>query len=239
VAKKILALVIFGVAFGYVEAAVVVYLRTIDAPLRRALLGDMAHDAVLPLLRWDQLSAAGPEYVLALRTELGRELATLVMLAAVGMTIGKSFREWLAGFSIVFGVWDVSYYGFLHVLVGWPISPWTWDILFLLPVPWTAPVIAPLVIALTMIIAGSLTLWRESRGRPVHGSSWEVTSIFAGGLLVVIAFCWDFRQVAAGGWPPPFNWPLFVLGEALSIAAFAHALRRKIRVKILENNIPK
>ena len=30
----------------------------------------------------------------------------------------------------------------------------------------------------------------------------------------------------AGGWPNPFNWPLFIAGETIGLAGFAAALRR-------------
>ena len=40
--RTFLALILFGIAFGYVEAAVVVYLRTIFVPIRA---GDIPHGA--------------------------------------------------------------------------------------------------------------------------------------------------------------------------------------------------
>jgi hypothetical protein len=226
VTRRLIALVLFGVAFGYVEAAVVVYLRTIDAPLRRDLFREVDHDAVFPLLSLEQLHQSGPEYMVILRTELGRELATLVMLGALGMMIGGTFRQWLAGFVVAFGVWDIFYYVFLQALIGWPGSLWTWDILFLLPVPWVGPVIAPVIVSATMITAGGMTLWRESRGRPVLGNPWDYALITAGGLVMIVAFCWDFRHTSAGGWPHPFNWPLLGIGEATAVAGFVRALGR-------------
>ena len=48
--------------------------------------------------------------------------------------------------------------------------------------------------------------------------------IFAGGLTVIVAFCWDWGHTSAGGWPNPFNWPLFVCGEAIGLAGFLHAM---------------
>jgi hypothetical protein len=220
-ARTLIAICLFGIAFGYVEAAVVVYLRTIDEPVRQALFCDVPHDAVFPLLTLEQLQAADHVYVV--QTELGRELATLVMLAAIGWLTGRTFREWLAGFVIAFGVWDIFYYVFLKMLIDWPASLWTWDILFLLPVPWVGPVIAPVVISLTMIYAGTLTLWRESLGRPVICHCWNGVIIGVGGLAILGAFCWDFRNTAAGGWPNSFNWPLFVLGEAIVVAGIWRA----------------
>lgn len=214
--RAFIALVLFGIAFGYVEAAVVVYLRTIDEPVRQLVFRGMMRDDVFPLLTLDQLQAAGHVYVA--KTELGRELATLVMLGVVGFLTGTTRRERVAGFAIAFGVWDIFYYVFLKLLLDWPASLWTWDILFLLPVPWAAPVLAPVIIALTMIVAGGLTLWRESLGKPIVCDRWNIAMVSVGALVVLAAFCWDFRNTATGGWPSPFNWPLFVLGEAIAIA---------------------
>ena len=108
--RVLLALALFGIAFSYVEAAVVVYLRTIYVPIRQATFQTVPNNDLFPLLQADHLQAAGPKYVRLLGTELGRELATLVMLAAAGLMIGRTFREWLAGFMIAFGVWDIFYY---------------------------------------------------------------------------------------------------------------------------------
>ena len=78
------------------------------------------------------------------------------MLAAAGLAIAGNFRQWLAGFMISFGVWDIFYYVFLRLLIGWPESLMTWDLLFLLPVPWVGPVIAPVLVSLSMIVAGGV-----------------------------------------------------------------------------------
>jgi len=226
-AKPLVAIVLFGIAFGYVEAAVVVYLRTIDEPVRLVLFRNVPHDEVFPLLTLEQLEAT--EHVGILRTELGRELATLMMLASAGLALGRTMREWFAGFIIAFGVWDIFYYVFLKVLIGWPSSLWTWDILFLLPLPWVGPVIAPVSIAGGMIAAGIAILWRESRGQPIYCSILDGAAMSVGSLILVVAFCWDFRNTAAGGWPNPFNWPLFWLGAAIAIAGFLHCFRSSPR----------
>ena len=224
--RVLVALVLFGVAFGYVEAAVVVYLRTIYEPLRRDALGSQPDDELFPLMTLDQLEEAGEEPTHLLLIELGREFATLMMLAVVGLAFARSFQEWLAGFMIAFGVWDIFFYVFLKLLIGWPESLWTWDILFLLPVPWVGPVISPLLVAVSMIGGGAAILWRQSRSRPIGFRWFHWPAIIGGGLIVVVAFCWDFRHTAAGGWPNPFNWPLFALGEAVGLTAFVHAFRR-------------
>jgi hypothetical protein len=222
--RTLTALALFGISFAYVEAAVVVYLRASYEPLHQRLYPERAPTDLFPIIRPDQLEAAGPEYPGRLYTELAREAATLVMLASVALAIAGNVRQWLAGFLVAFGVWDVFFYVFLFVLIGWPASLFAWDLLFLLPLPWVGPVLAPLIVALSMIACGVVILWRESRGRPVHLARSHWAAILAGGAIIVIAFCWDFRHIMAGGYPRSFNWPLFGLGETLGVVAFLHAL---------------
>ena len=223
-ARSLAALTLFGVSFGYVEAAVVVYLRAVYAPVREQVLAGTAHDEIFPLIVTERHRAELAPYEHVIVTELGRELATLVMLAAVGLVLGGGLRRWFAGFMIAFGVWDIFYYVFLKLLLGWPASLWTWDILFLLPLPWVGPVLAPCLVAASMIAAGVVILWREERGRPIRFRGFHWAAILAGGLTIIVAFCWDWRHILAGGTPESFQWPLFLAGEALGLTGFAAAV---------------
>ena len=236
--RVLVALVLFGVAFGYVEAAVVVYLRTIGEPIRREVLGEEPDDEVFPLLRWEQLQDSGKEYARALLVELGREFATMVLLTAMGLAIARNFRQWLAAFMIAFGIWDIFYYVFLRLLLGWPESLWTWDVLFMLPVLWVAPVIAPVLVAVTMIAAGVAILWRESRGRPIHFRWSHWLTILGGGLVIIVAFCWDCQNTGAGGWPNPFKWSVFIPGELIGLAGFVHAFCASAGVPAGDRSVP-
>lgn len=218
------ALVLFAVAFGYVEAAVVVYLRAHYDPIRRDTFQRTCEGELFPMLQLEHLEAAGSQYTHMLLVELGRELATLVMLAAAAAAVARNFREWLAGFMIAFGVWDVFYYVFLKLLIDWPDSLMTWDILFLLPMPWVGPVISPVVVAASMIAAGVVVLWRESCGRPIGFRWFHWVAIVGGGLIVIVSFCWGAEDCASG-LPERFNWPLFALGEVVGLVGFAHACR--------------
>lgn len=225
--RVVVGLVLFGLAFGYVEAAVVAYLRAMYAPLHAHFYPTAPLGELFPLLTLDQLNAIGPEHAIRLKIELGREFATLAMLASVALIAARKRREWIAAFVVCFGVWDVGFYLGLKLLVGWPASLFTWDILFLLPVPWVGPVIAPILVSVSMIGAGLVALWREYTDRPVHiaASRWAV--IILGGAIVVAAFVWDFRNTAMGRNPNPFNWILFFLGEGTGLLAFASALWRR------------
>lgn len=222
--RTLVALVLFGIAFGYVEAAVVVYLRHIEGPARARAFPDRSPDDVLPLLSPEAWKAAGINPAPLIATELGRELATMFMLVAIALAHARSARQWFAGFMISFGVWDIFYYVFLKVLLGWPASLMTWDILFLLPVPWTGPVITPVLVAAAMIVFGALILAREESGQPARLDALSRLLLVAGGLIVIVAFCWEWRRVADCQRPQAFNWPLFIAGNAVGLAGALRSL---------------
>src|ERR1035438_4418730 len=108
---------------------------------------------IFPLIPLDQLPKAMPELTWLLSVEIAREAATIVMLVSVALVAGGR-ASWLPSFAIAFGTWDIFYYVFLKLLLHWPASIMTWDILFLVPVPWAAPVLAPVVVSVTIIGAG-------------------------------------------------------------------------------------
>ncbi len=223
--RALIALVLFGVSFGYVEATVVVYLRDVYEPLALELHPERKPGDLFPLITLEQLEAADTEHLWRLKTEVMREAATMVILASIGLAIGWNFNTFFAGFIIAFGVWDMFYYVFLKVLIDWPASLLEWDVLFLIPLPWVGPVLAPLLVAISMIAAGTLLLWRESAGRRVR-IGWQRWSIIvAGGLIIIAAFCWDYRNVMAGGMPNPFQWPIFLAGETMGLVGFFLAVR--------------
>ena len=215
-------LVLFGLGFGFVEAVVVVDLRAVLRPISRQT-GRTSSDHVFPLFTLDQLDRADRVAGRLMRIEACREAATLVMLAGAGISAGRSFLQRFAAFSLAFGVWDLCYYLALERLLGWPASLWTWDVLFLIPVPWAAPVLAPVLVATSMVIAGSTVLLWESTGRPFRVGKWHSAAIVAGGAILIAAFCWDWQSLAGGGLPSTFPWPLFLGGEALACGAFLHA----------------
>jgi hypothetical protein len=181
-----------------------VYLRELSHPLR--LAAGLPDNTLFPLVRVNRL---GPFLRLA-KIELGREAATIFMLAAVAF-IG---RRWLPAFAVVFGVWDLAFYGWLKVLIAWPESLFTWDLLFLIPVPWTSPVLAPMIVAGSMVGGGIAALVRQPKRTPPLAAA----LLTAGAILVLTAFMWDWRNVVSGSLPGPFPWAIFLSGEALAIA---------------------
>lgn len=202
--KRWLIVALFAVAMAWVESAVVVYLRT--------LVDRLQPYQPNPLPEFGDL---GP-------TELVRELATLVMLFTIGWLAGQTPRSRFAYAMIAFGVWDIFYYLFLNWICGWPKSLWDWDILFLLPLPWWGPVLAPVSIAALMIVGGTLVAHFDSADHPLWPGTPARALGFGGTMLALYVFMSDALAVAEGGverirnvLPATFNWPLFLLALAM------------------------
>ncbi len=171
----VLWVVLFAIGMGYLESAVVVYLREIF----------YAGGFKFPL--------ASMEMHIAL-TEIIREAATLLMLAAIGMLAARQASGRFAFFLLAFAVWDIFYYIFLKLLLGWPQSLLTWDILFLIPVTWTGPVISPVIIAMIMI-AFALLIIRFNQHAPaayIHRREWLL--LISGSTVVILSFTWDYMK---------------------------------------------
>ena len=203
-------LTLYAVAMGLLETVVVVYLRELYYPD-----GFDFPIVIIP----DPLAL----------TELLRELTTLLMILAVAMLAGSDRTDRFFVFALVFGVWDIVYYLGLWLLLDWPDSLFTWDVLFLIPVPWLAPVIFPLTIAVLLIFGYLVHDTRRVRGRPLRLTvvEWAVASI--GAVVVVMAFCWNWRVVAAQTAPLGFPVWIFLTGTLLGLAPFARATFREIR----------
>src|SRR5260370_33435725 len=200
--RTVLALLLFGTAFGYLEAAVVTYLRALHEPAGPRLHPGRPPADLFPLLTLDQVRAA-PGQMQTLAVEIAREAATIVMLAAVALAVARDAGDWAAAFVISFGTWDITFYVFLKVLLGWPASVFTWDILFLIPVPWVWPVLAPGPVSAAMIAAGVWQLRAQAQGQPIRIGGAQWSGIMAGAAILVISFPRDSRAIIAGLAPPP------------------------------------
>jgi hypothetical protein len=194
----------------------VVYLRARGEPVRAA--AGLSND-LFPLMKLNQLGAHLP----IVRIEVIREGATIVMLAAVAAAATRTFPGWLAAFSIVFGAWDLSFYATLRTLTGWPVSLMTWDLLFLIPVPWVGPVLAPSIVSVTLVLGGIVGLVREP-----HRVDWITWALLAaGGATIYWSFVWDWRYIVDGGYPRTFPWALFWAGELAGMAGVGRAQWRE------------
>lgn len=209
---------LFAIAMGYLESAVVVYLRAIFYPEGFSFpLKTMSGDIAL--------------------TEIIREAATLVMLAGIGYLSGRNRLQRFGVFLYAFGIWDIFYYVFLKLLLGWPESFLTWDILFLIPVTWVGPVLAPVINALSMCIFG-IIIFIYSEKDPLLRMNWKEWSLLiVGSLIVIFAYTQDYLNymqarmplltlfkpsatenllsAATEYIPQRFNWWVFGLGQMI------------------------
>jgi hypothetical protein len=189
---------LYAVAMAWVEAAVVFYLRTLADRVQPY------QQAPLPLV-----AGLG-------EAELVREAATMIMLLTVGWLAGSYFRKRMAYALIAFGIWDIFYYVFLRVMTGWPASLLDWDVLFLIPLPWWGPVLAPVLIACLMIAWGVITVLTPEAGAfPASKAVWAVCA--AGVVIALYVFMEETLKAAGHGseavrkvLPVRFNWPLFI-----------------------------
>jgi len=224
--KTLIWLTVFSIAMGYLETSVVVYLRKIYYPEGFGFpLNPIGNDMVI--------------------TELFREVATMIMLIGIAVLAGKNAIQRFAFFLFSFAVWDIFYYVFLYVLLGWPQSLMTWDILFLIPIPWVGPVWSPLIITVLMILFAGIIVFCDLEGIKARVNLKEWLFFITGAVTVIISWTWDYSRYIISNnpdesiWsfaakealfeanqkyvPQSFNWLLFVLGALfilLSIAMF-------------------
>jgi len=112
------------------------------------------------------------------------------------------------------------------VFIGWPPSPTSWDILFLIPVPWVAPVWAPAAVSLALVGFGLAAARRLRAGDSLRPARWHIAAGVGGGALVILSFVLGAGQVLDGGIPQGYPWPVFVVGMGLAGLAAVDLLRR-------------
>ena len=162
--QQLLFLAIFAIAFGFVEAAVVVYLRAAVGllPGYQGTLADVQRSASQFYKQAEALRSF-PQSLL--EVELIREAATMVMLIAIALITATRTRERWAAFLWAFAIWDATYYGFLWATIRWPGSLRDLDVLFLIPVPWLSQIWFPLLVSgLTLFAVANATARHKSIG---------------------------------------------------------------------------
>ncbi len=211
--SKLAWLTVWSLAFGLLEGAVVTYLRRI------AYAGGSLNAPLFPL----RLTAPA-----VLLTEVAREAATLVMLAAIAAVAERRAERRFAAFALCFGLWDLAYYAMLEVAIRWPTSLLEWDILFMIPAPWASPVLAPVLVAIALVACAWLLLARAEDAPAVLGArDWLVLG--AGGALILASFLWNAPRIARMESPAGYPWALFLAGWLAGLAWFARAWRRPAR----------
>lgn len=204
--ERFCIVVIFGIAFGYIEAAVVVYLRAIFHP----------DGFNFPLANIGTILQRKP----LLLTETGREAATIVLIFTGAWLFGQNRRQRFAYFLTIFAIWDIFYYLWLKLLIDWPISIMDWDILFLIPRTWASPVLYPVLISITMLTFAAAILYKDARGRPIKVTLADWLAFFVAAIIVVVSFCITGLHVTEENYKSYFYWPLFAAGLLLAIGIF-------------------
>ena len=153
---------VFAASFGFLEATVVVYLRAAAGllPGYRGTLSDVIRMSG-EFYRQPQAISEFPQSLLAL--EVLREGATILMLLSVASLSSAKLRSRAAIFLWTFAIWDIIYYASLWATVRWPLSVCDRDVLFLMPVPWFAPVWFPLLVSALALLAVLLTRVRPPK----------------------------------------------------------------------------
>lgn len=202
--------VIFGIAFAYIEAVVVVYLRKIFHP----------DGFTFPLADFGTILQRKP----LLLTEIGREAATIVLMLTGAWLFGRNLQERFAYFLAIFAVWDIFYYVWLKVLINWPSSIVDWDILFLIPITWAGPLLAPVLISLTLLLFAVIILYRDSCASGLKVTLMDWLGFSLAGLVVVVSFCIAGRHIRKRDFKSHFYWPVFALGYISAAILFLRCL---------------
>jgi hypothetical protein len=208
---------IFSIAFAYIESAVVVYLRVIFHP----------DGFTFPLSNVDTIL----QHKALLLTEIGREVATIVLILTGAWLFGRNLQQRFAYFLTIFAVWDIFYYVWLKVLSAclkaipdWPQSIMDWDILFLIPFAWAGPVVAPVLVSITLLVFAMIILYRDCHGRPIRASRIDWLGFIAAAVVVVVSFCIPGPHIAAPDYQSHFYWPVFAAGLIGAIALFVKCM---------------
>jgi len=233
--KRFIPATVFGISFGFLEAIVVVYLRAIYYP----------NGFSFPLTLLD------PQM---LKVEIVREICTIIMLATIGWILGKTKGERFSFFIFVFGVWDIFYYVALKIFLDWPQTILEWDVLFLIPITWIGPVLAPVICSIGMIIIALIYVYMQGKGYEIKFRSLQILLITLGVLIIIYTFIYDylnlftennfwsdfsnlvekkeFWDVIQSYIPEKFNWLLFFAGCILIglnyLYAFLKAQRKSM-----------
>ena len=178
--KKISVVGIFAIAMAFVETLIVVYLRMLYYPLGFRFPLNLYIDSWVYSIEWL------------------REFFTIVMLVCIAILAAKKFSERFAYFLYVFAVWDIFYYIWLKIILNWPESLLTWDLLFLIPIPWLGPVLAPVICSIIMIVFALIIINFNDKGYNAEIKLKEWIVLFMGGLIILYTWLIDYAKLIFG-----------------------------------------
>ena len=199
--RKWIALSLLAISFAYIESAVVVYLRAIYYP--------QGFTFPLALILQSHIII-----------ELGRELATMILLLAAAWICDS--RGWMrfAYFCFMFGAWDIFYYVWLKVFLNWPVSVFDWDVLFLFPLPWLGPVLSPVLVAISLVVSAIMIIRKIEKGKRFKPAFVDYLMALSGCGLILLTYMIDFEAMLHFKIPRPYHWEIFIIGLLLGWIAF-------------------
>lgn len=194
VKTRLISVSLFAIAMGLLEAICVVYLRQILLPPDGSL---------------NNIAFSNFDFTI----EVIREITTLVMLLTIAILAAYNWRTRLAMFFLAFGIWDIFYYIGLKLFLDWPATILEWDALFLVPVNWYGPVLAPVLISVYFITVSVIIVLREATGKKLHITKPAILLQ----LLTFVAWYYSFTKDSSlisefGYKSATYSWLLFVLG---------------------------
>lgn len=223
--KQLLWVVLFAVSMGFFESAIVVYLRELYYP----------GGFTFPLKTLEANIAV---------TEIIREAFSMLMIVSVAVIAGRKAIQRFGYFLIIFAVWDIFYYVFLKLVLGWPESFFEWDILFLIPVTWVGPVFAPVLNSLVMVVLGFILVRADSIKSKAIIKPLSWTLLVVGAIFVLVSYMEDYinymnefftlrkilfdasdQEVMAKATqykPKNFAWGWYIVGVVLHVVAVVH-----------------
>ena len=229
--KLIFLVTLFAIAMAFMESSVVIYLRE--------LYYKSGFNFPLKII---------PAFIG--KVEFYRELCTVIMLIIIGILAGKTHLQRFSFFILAFAVWDIFYYVFLYVCLSWPQSLNTWDILFLIPVPWVGPVWTPCALSLLMVIGSLFVIYKTERNSTFQIPLQYWWMLISGSFICIVAFMWDYLAFTfhkEKNWsilsnqdlfseienyvPKEFNYGLFMIGFILMVSSVGISILKTIKIK--------
>jgi len=200
--RIIIFLTFFGIAFGYIEGSVVYYLRLEYYPEGFDFnLKDIGTSTVI--------------------VEMIREFCTLVVIFSVSyLSVNKNILRF-SFFVYSFAVWDIVYYITLHFIEGWPRTLLDRDVLFLIPVPWFAPVLSPIIISLTGICIVLIIVYFFNKNSKINININFTIMILFSLALWMNSFV---NYPSFEKFPDKYNWLSFITGCVISVFSLIYLI---------------
>jgi hypothetical protein len=210
---RFFALGLFAVAMAYMESSVVVYLRMLYYPEGfEIILKPMPLNIYL--------------------IELGREVATIVMLFVVARLSFRSFWLRFSTFLYLFAIWDIFYYIWLFTFIRWPMALTTWDILFLIPVAWIGPIWSPLFVSLNFIVASFILNGLIKKGIVLRSRWYHWMVAIAGACMIFYSYVNRVPDLLKGVSPTAYSWKWLIAGLALGWISLGVVLLGKSWIRV-------